>query len=92
VLILDEPTSALGVGQTSMVLNCIDYVRGKGAAVIFISHNARHAHAIGDSFTVLNRGRTVGSHRRGEVSLEELQTLMSGGREIQVLPDDLAMV
>jgi simple sugar transport system ATP-binding protein len=92
VLILDEPTSALGVGQTAMVLKYIDYVRSKGAAVIFISHNARHAHAIGDSFTILNRGKTVGSYRRGEVTLEELQNLMSGGREIQIPADKRTVV
>jgi simple sugar transport system ATP-binding protein len=92
VLILDEPTSALGVGQTGMVLKYIDYVRTTGAAVIFISHNARHAHAIGDAFTILNRGRTVGSYRRGEVNLEELQSLMSDGREIRALSGEFPLL
>src|SRR5215470_16839984 len=61
VLILDEPTSALGVAQTSMVLKYVHQVRGKGLGVIFITHNVRHAYAVGDRFTVLNRGRTLGT-------------------------------
>ncbi len=57
VLILDEPTSALGVRQTSNVLATIDKVRKQGVAVVFITHNVRHALAVGDRFTVLNRGQ-----------------------------------
>ena len=64
VLILDEPTSALGVRQTSMVLKYINMVRQKGLGVIFITHNVRHAHAVGDRFTVLNRGQP-GQLRQG---------------------------
>jgi simple sugar transport system ATP-binding protein len=89
VLILDEPTSALGVAQTSIVLRYIDRVRKSGIAVIFITHNVRHAFAVGDYFTVLNRGRTVGSHAKENVSLDELQTLMAGGKELEVLADGL---
>jgi simple sugar transport system ATP-binding protein len=73
VLILDEPTSALGVRQTSMVLNYIFQVRQKGLGVIFITHNVRHAHAVGDRFTVLNRGKTLGTFTKEEVNLDELQ-------------------
>jgi len=51
ILILDEPTSALGVYQTSNVLKTIERVREKGVAVIFISHNVSHALAVGDKFT-----------------------------------------
>ena len=57
VLILDEPTSALGVRQTANVLATIDKVRKDGIAVVFITHNVRHALAVGDRFTVLNRGQ-----------------------------------
>ncbi|MEO0989737.1 MAG: ATP-binding cassette domain-containing protein, partial [Pseudomonadota bacterium] len=60
VLILDEPTSALGVRQTSNVLATIDKVRKQDIAVVFITHNVRHAMAVGDRFTVLNRGKTLG--------------------------------
>ncbi|MEZ5904169.1 MAG: ATP-binding cassette domain-containing protein [Geminicoccaceae bacterium] len=85
VLILDEPTSALGVRQTSMVLKYINMVRQKGLGVIFITHNVRHAHAVGDRFTVLNRGQTLGTFGKDEVNLEELQNLMAGGKELQDL-------
>jgi len=78
VLILDEPTSALGVTQTALVLKCITEVRSRGLGVIFITHNVRHALAVGDRFTVLDRGQTLGSRLRTNIDLEELQGLMSG--------------
>ncbi|WP_424928319.1 ATP-binding cassette domain-containing protein [Amaricoccus tamworthensis] len=89
VLILDEPTSALGVRQTSNVLATIDRVRKQGIGVVFISHNVRHALAVGDRFTVLNRGRTLGTATRGEISPEELQDLMAGGQEMAQLEGSL---
>ena len=85
VLILDEPTSALGVAQTSMVLKYVDQVRRKGLGVIFITHNVRHAYAVGDAFTVLDRGRTLGTYAKGEISIDSLQNLMAGGKELQTL-------
>jgi len=89
VLILDEPTSALGVAQTSMVLKYIDQVRTKGLGVIFITHNVRHAYAVGDRFTVLNRGKTLGTHAKGEIPMDELQNLMAGGKELQAVSEGL---
>lgn len=89
VLILDEPTSALGVRQTSNVLATIDRVRNQGIAVVFISHNVRHALAVGDRFTVLNRGRTLGTAKRGEITPEELQEMMAGGQELAELEGSL---
>jgi simple sugar transport system ATP-binding protein len=85
VLILDEPTSALGVRQTANVLATIDRVRKSGIGVVFITHNVRHALAVGDRFTVLNRGRTLGTAARGELSAEQLQDMMAGGEELAVL-------
>ena len=85
VLILDEPTSALGVRQTSNVLATIDKVRNQGIGVVFISHNVRHAMAVGDRFTVLNRGKTLGTAKRGEITSEQLQDLMAGGKELAQL-------
>ena len=78
VLILDEPTSALGVTQTAVVLKCIDEVRSRGLGVIFITHNVRHAVQVGNRFTVLNRGQTLDCRAKGEVTADELQALMSG--------------
>jgi len=89
VLILDEPTSALGVRQTSNVLATIDKVRKQGIAVVFITHNVRHALAVGDRFTVLNRGKTLGTAKRGEITPEELQDLMAGGQELATLEGSL---
>lgn len=89
ILILDEPTSALGVRQTSNVLATIDKVRKQGVGVVFISHNVRHALAVGDRFTVLNRGKTLGTAERGEITPEELQELMAGGQELAELEGSL---
>jgi simple sugar transport system ATP-binding protein len=89
VLILDEPTSALGVAQTSMVLKFIRQVRAKGLGVIFITHNVRHAYAVGDRFTILNRGRTLGTFAKSEIKLEALQQMMAGDKELQELSEEL---
>lgn len=87
VLILDEPTSALGVRQTANVLATIAKVREKGVGVVFITHNTRHAMAVGDRFTVLNRGITLGTAERGAITAAELQDLMAGGKELAQIPD-----
>lgn len=89
LLILDEPTSALGVRQTANVLANIDKVRKQGIAVVFITHNVRHAMAVGDRFTVLNRGETLGTAVKGEITPEELQDLMAGGQSIATLEGSL---
>ena len=89
VLILDEPTSALGVRQTANVLATVDKVRKQGIAVVFITHNVRHAFAVGDRFTVLNRGKTLGTAKRGQITPEELQDMMAGGQELVALEGSL---
>ncbi|MGH1478731.1 MAG: ATP-binding cassette domain-containing protein [Geminicoccales bacterium] len=89
VLILDEPTSALGVRQTSNVLATVDKVRKAGIAVVFITHNVRHALAVGDRFTVLNRGKTLGTAERGNIMPEQLQEMMAGGQEMAELEGSL---
>ncbi|HEV7249721.1 MAG TPA: ATP-binding cassette domain-containing protein [Shinella sp.] len=89
VLILDEPTSALGVRQTANVLSTIDRVRKQGIGVVFITHNVRHALAVGDRFTVLNRGQTLGTAERGTVDAAALQDMMAGGQELALLESSL---
>ncbi|WJH38500.1 ATP-binding cassette domain-containing protein (plasmid) [Aliirhizobium terrae] len=89
VLILDEPTSALGVRQTANVLATINRVRAQGIGVVFISHNVRHAMAVGDRFTVLNRGQTLGTATRGEINAAQLQDMMAGGQEMAELEGSL---
>lgn len=89
VLILDEPTSALGVKQSAIVLRYMARTREQGVGVIFITHNVHHAYAIGDRFTVLNQGHSMGTFEKGEVSLQELEKMMAGGRELEQLSAEL---
>jgi simple sugar transport system ATP-binding protein len=92
VLILDEPTSALGVKESAIVLRHAIAARNKGLGVIFITHNVQHALPIGDSFTILTRGRSGGTYRRGQLSAEQLHALMGGGAELEELQADLEML
>ena len=71
-----------------MVLKYVNMVRDKGLGVVFITHNVRHAMAVGDRFTVLNRGQTLGTAVRGEISQDELQNLMAGGQKLEDLSED----
>jgi simple sugar transport system ATP-binding protein len=89
VLILDEPTSALGVHQASIVLRYIAQSRERGLGVIFITHNIHHAFPVGDVFTLLNRGRSRGTFRKGHISEAEILNIMAGGRELQLLAEEL---
>ena len=89
VLILDEPTSALGVKQAATVLRYIARAKEQNLGVIFISHNVYHAHAVGDRFTVLDRGRSTGIFEKEEVNVEELEKLMAGGKELEELTAEL---
>ncbi len=78
ILILDEPTSALGVKESALVIQNVVAAREAGHAVVFISHNIVHAFEVGDRFTVLNHGQVVGDFARGDITRDELVTLMSG--------------
>ena len=89
VLILDEPTSALGVKEAGTVLRYIVQARERGLAVIFISHNVHHAYPVGDKFTVLNRGQSMGTFPNDEVKRDELETMMAGGEEFERLEEQL---
>ena len=89
VLILDEPTSALGVKQSGIVLRYIAQARDRGVGVIFISHNPHHAYPVGDRFVVLNRGKLLGKWERGEISRDELVKMMAGGAELDELTHEL---
>jgi simple sugar transport system ATP-binding protein len=89
VLILDEPTSALGVKQAAIVLRYVAQTREQGLGVIFITHNVHHAYLIGDRFTVLNHGQSMGTFDKGEISLAELEKMMAGGKELDQLSTEL---
>ncbi|MEU4041250.1 ATP-binding cassette domain-containing protein [Streptomyces antibioticus] len=92
VLILDEPTAALGVKQSGVVLKYIAAARDRGLGVIFITHNPHHAYMVGDHFSVLRLGTLELSASRDEVSLEELTNHMAGGAELAALKHELAQV
>ncbi len=92
VLILDEPTSALGVKEAAIVLRHMVRARARGRAIILITHNPQHALPVGDSFVVLNRGRAIGPFAKGELSQEGLMQLMAGGEEFTELEAELAAI
>jgi simple sugar transport system ATP-binding protein len=89
VLILDEPTSALGVRQSGIVLKYVIQARERGLGVIFITHNPHHAYPVGDRFVLLNRGRLMGSYAKNETSLAALTQMMAGGEELERLSMEL---
>src|SRR5260221_1356762 len=89
VLILDEPTAALGVKEAGIVLRYIAQARARGLGVIFITHNPHHAYPIGDYFTLLNRGRSMGTFAKSAISREELTSMMAGGEELEELGHEL---
>jgi simple sugar transport system ATP-binding protein len=92
VLILDEPTSALGVKQAGVVLKYILQARDRGVAVIFITHNPHHAFPVGDRFMILNRGQSLGTFAKSEIDRQELVRMMAGGRELQELEHELEAI
>jgi simple sugar transport system ATP-binding protein len=89
VLILDEPTAALGVKEAGVVLRYIAQARARGLGVVFITHNVHHAYPVGDRFTLLNRGRSSGTFRKSEISREEVVAMMAGGEELEELSHEL---
>lgn len=89
VLILDEPTAALGVKQSGVVLRYVAAARGMGLAVIFISHNPHHAYLVGDHFVVLHLGRTDLDADRSQIAPSELVARMAGGADLAILEHEL---
>ena len=89
VLILDEPTAALGVRQSGVVLKYVAKARDRGLGVIFITHNPHHAYPVGDHFMLLRRGRSLGNFPKSELPLDELIQMMAGGAELEQLAHEL---
>lgn len=89
VLILDEPTAALGVKQSGQVLRMVAAARDRGIAVVLVTHNPHHAYLVGDHFTILKLGRQELDAPRSEVTLEELTHQMAGGGELEALSHEL---
>jgi simple sugar transport system ATP-binding protein len=92
VLILDEPTAALGVKQAGVVLRYIAKAREHGVGVVFITHNPHHAYPIGDRFVILRHGEVQGDHARHDIRLEDLAGMMAGGEELERLAHELDRV
>jgi len=90
VLILDEPTSALGVKQSGVVLKYVVQAAQRNLGVIFITHNPHHAYPVGDRFLILNRGRSMGNFAKEDITQEELTSLMAGGSELRALQHELS--
>ena len=92
ILILDEPTSALGQKQQMEVLKTIKKVQNFGnIAIILITHNEIHARLIADRFTFLSLGEVIGSGLSSELGNEEVKRLMAGGAKIGDLAKELEL-
>ncbi|KOU01135.1 ABC transporter ATP-binding protein [Streptomyces sp. NRRL F-4707] len=89
VLVLDEPTAALGVKQSGVVLKYVAAARDQGLGVVLITHNPHHAYLVGDRFVLLKRGTMVGNHEREDITLDELTRQMAGGNELDDLRHEL---
>jgi len=89
VLILDEPTAALGVKQAGVVLKYILQAKNRGIGVIFITHNPHHAYPVGDHFVILRRGTVYGDYAKEDLPLEQLVQMMAGGADLEVLQHEL---
>ncbi|AIT87999.1 ATP-binding cassette domain-containing protein [Corynebacterium ulcerans] len=90
VIILDEPTAALGVKQSGMVLRFVAAARDKGIGVVLITHNPHHAYLVGDRFIILNLGNQILNASRDQVTLEQLTQQMAGGGELEALSHELS--
>jgi simple sugar transport system ATP-binding protein len=89
VLVLDEPTAALGVKQSGVVLKYVAAARDAGLGVVLITHNPHHAYLVGDRFVLLKRGTMFSSNARDEITLDELTRQMAGGSELDDLRHEL---
>lgn len=89
VLVLDEPTAALGVKQSGVVLKYVAAARDAGLGVVLITHNPHHAYLVGDRFVLLKRGAMAGSHLKGDIDLDELTRQMAGGSDLDELGEAL---
>lgn len=89
VVILDEPTAALGVKQSGVVLKYIAKMRDAGLGVVFITHNPHHAFLVGNHFIILKLGRVVLDAHRSELTLDQLTAEMAGGQELAELSHEL---
>jgi len=81
LIMLDEPTAALGVAQTAEVLNLVERLRERGLGVLLISHNMEDVKAVADRVVVLRLGRNNGDFRVGDVSTEQIIAAITGATD-----------
>jgi ABC-type sugar transport system ATPase subunit len=79
IVILDEPTAALGVEEAHHVLQIVRELKNKGASIIIITHNMEHAFSVADRFLVIRLGSVVGVRRRSETNIDEIVKMITGG-------------
>jgi simple sugar transport system ATP-binding protein len=91
ILVLDEPTAALGVKQSGVVLKYVAAARDAGLGVVLITHNPHHAYLVGNRFVLLKRGVMAGNHTRDSITLDELTRQMAGGSELDELSHELEL-
>jgi ABC-type sugar transport system ATPase subunit len=91
IIIMDEPTAALGVEQTQEVLGLIDTLRSRGKTVIVISHNLSQVFEISDQISVMFHGEMVGTRRTGETTREEIVSMIVGVRTNDGHSDGMAI-
>ena len=89
VLILDEPTAALGVKEATHVLRLVMQARNQGIAVVLVTHNVLHAMTVGDHFAVLIHGKKADDFAKGERTREQITDLMAGGEAMAGLEEEL---
>ncbi len=89
ILILDEPTSALGVKEAGIVLRYVRRAKERGVGIVFITHNIHHAHSIADTFEILKRGAVSEAFGRESLTKEALLTHMAGGEELNLLTSEI---
>lgn len=92
VLILDEPTAALGVKQAGVVLKYVAQARDRGLGVVLITHNPHHAYPVADRFLLLKRGAPLGAYEKKDIDINELTRQMAGGAELEALEHELRQV
>jgi ABC-type sugar transport system ATPase subunit len=84
VLIMDEPTAALGVKESAKVLEVIARLKSSGRGVVLISHNLHHVFSVADRIVVLRRGELAGVRRRAETSPDEVVSLIVGAQDVHL--------
>jgi simple sugar transport system ATP-binding protein len=92
VLIIDEPTAPMTVAQHTLVLQSVVAARAEGLAVVFVTHNPRYAHLVGDRFLLLAGGQVAGNLTRDDIDAADLTRLMTGGEELTELTTALSVL